>query len=81
MPTLHLLYLLSAGVGRTGTYIALDALFQIGKRTGKVNVAEFVTKMRQNRVSMIQTYVSCRLLNSIITSKKGQKLVVLYHIL
>ncbi|XP_065926867.1 receptor-type tyrosine-protein phosphatase alpha isoform X2 [Magallana gigas] len=46
----------SAGVGRTGTYIALDALFQIGKKTGKVNVAEFVAKMRQNRVSMVQTY-------------------------
>uniref|UniRef100_A0A8W8MNB7 protein-tyrosine-phosphatase n=1 Tax=Magallana gigas TaxID=29159 RepID=A0A8W8MNB7_MAGGI len=46
----------SAGVGRTGTYIALDALFQTGKNTGKVNVAEFVAKMRQNRVSMIQTY-------------------------
>lgn len=67
MPTPHLLYLLSAGIGRTGTYIALDALFQTGKSTGKVNVAEFVAKMRQNRVSMIQTYVSCRLLNSIIT--------------
>ncbi|XP_052695995.1 receptor-type tyrosine-protein phosphatase epsilon-like [Crassostrea angulata] len=46
----------SAGVGRTGTYIALDALFQIGKKTGKVNVAEFVAKMRQNRVLMVQTY-------------------------
>nr|XP_034318918.1 receptor-type tyrosine-protein phosphatase alpha isoform X1 [Crassostrea gigas] len=46
----------SAGIGRTGTYIALDALFQTGKSTGKVNVAEFVAKMRQNRVSMIQTY-------------------------
>lgn len=67
MPTFHLLYLLSAGVGRTGTYIALDALFQTGKKTGKVNVAEFVAKMRQNRISMVQTYVSCRLINSIIT--------------
>nr|XP_034319395.1 uncharacterized protein LOC105348579 isoform X7 [Crassostrea gigas] len=46
----------SAGVGRTGTYIALDALFQMGKRKGIVNVAEFVAKMRQNRVSMVQTY-------------------------
>ncbi|XP_065926591.1 uncharacterized protein [Magallana gigas] len=46
----------SAGVGRTGTYIALDALFQMGKGKGIVNVAEFVAKMRQNRVSMVQTY-------------------------
>ncbi|XP_078328710.1 uncharacterized protein LOC111114478 isoform X1 [Crassostrea virginica] len=46
----------SAGVGRTGTYIALDALFQEGKKTGKVNVAEFVRKMRENRMTMVQTY-------------------------
>lgn len=30
----------------------------MGKRKGIVNVAEFVAKMRQNRVSMVQTYVS-----------------------
>lgn len=54
----NILFLLSAGVGRTGTYIALDALFQMGKGKGIVNVAEFVAKMRQNRVSMVQTYVS-----------------------
>ena len=54
---LYLLALLSAGVGRTGTYIALDALYQEGKKTGKVNVAEFVRKMRENRMTMVQTYV------------------------
>nr|XP_022309640.1 receptor-type tyrosine-protein phosphatase epsilon-like isoform X5 [Crassostrea virginica] len=46
----------SAGVGRTGVFIALDALYQEGKKTGKVNVAEFVNRMRHNRVSMVQTY-------------------------
>ena len=47
----------SAGVGRTGTYIALDALYREGRNTGAVNVVEFVKKMRNNRVSMVQTYV------------------------
>lgn len=47
----------SAGVGRTGTYIALDALYHIGKQTGKVNVAEFVKKMREDRMTMVQTNV------------------------
>ena len=47
----------SAGVGRTGVFIALDAMYQEGKKTGKVNVAEFVNRMRHNRVSMVQTYV------------------------
>ncbi|XP_061195019.1 receptor-type tyrosine-protein phosphatase kappa-like [Saccostrea echinata] len=46
----------SAGIGRTGTYIAIDVLNQIGKRTGKVNVAEYVKKMRENRMNMVQTY-------------------------
>ncbi|XP_078328737.1 receptor-type tyrosine-protein phosphatase epsilon-like isoform X3 [Crassostrea virginica] len=46
----------SAGVGRTGVFIALDAMYQEGKKTGKVNVAEFVNRMRHNRVSMVQTY-------------------------
>ena len=51
--TLH-----SAGVGRTGTYIALDALYWEGKLKGTVNVSRFVKGMRNNRVSMVQTYVS-----------------------
>eukprot|EP00105_Crassostrea_gigas_P036341 XP_019920489.1 PREDICTED: receptor-type tyrosine-protein phosphatase T [Crassostrea gigas] len=45
----------SAGVGRTGTYIALDAQYHIGKQTGKVNVADFVKKMRGDRMTMVQT--------------------------
>ncbi|XP_061165616.1 receptor-type tyrosine-protein phosphatase T-like [Saccostrea echinata] len=46
----------SAGIGRTGTYIAIDVLNQIGRNTGKVNVAEYVKKMRENRMNMVQTY-------------------------
>ncbi|XP_065923437.1 receptor-type tyrosine-protein phosphatase epsilon [Magallana gigas] len=46
----------SAGIGRTGTYIALDSLYHAGKRSGRVNVAEYVKTMRANRMNMIQTY-------------------------
>ncbi|XP_062597463.1 receptor-type tyrosine-protein phosphatase epsilon-like isoform X1 [Saccostrea cucullata] len=46
----------SAGLGRTGTYIALDTLEKIGRKTGKVNVAEYVKKMRESRMNMVQTY-------------------------
>ncbi|XP_078328331.1 uncharacterized protein LOC111112065 isoform X4 [Crassostrea virginica] len=46
----------SAGIGRTGTYIALDALYKRGKVSGKVNVAEYVKVMRSNRMNMVQTY-------------------------
>nr|XP_034322075.1 receptor-type tyrosine-protein phosphatase epsilon-like isoform X2 [Crassostrea gigas] len=46
----------SAGIGRTGTYIAIDVLFEAGKIENKINIAEFVMKMRRNRMNMVQTY-------------------------
>lgn len=49
---------LSAGVGRTGTYIGLDALWKEGFKTGSVDILSFARKMRKNRTKMIQTLVS-----------------------
>ncbi|XP_061170989.1 receptor-type tyrosine-protein phosphatase T-like [Saccostrea echinata] len=46
----------SAGIGRTGTYIAIDALYKAGKTNRKINIAEYVKKMRENRMNMVQTY-------------------------
>uniref|UniRef100_A0A8W8MP08 Uncharacterized protein n=1 Tax=Magallana gigas TaxID=29159 RepID=A0A8W8MP08_MAGGI len=46
----------SAGIGRTGTYIAIDVLYEAGKIDKKINIAEYVKKMRQNRMNMVQTY-------------------------
>ncbi|XP_052761981.1 tyrosine-protein phosphatase non-receptor type 7-like [Mya arenaria] len=45
----------SAGVGRTGTYIALDILTNQGETEGAINIPGCVLNMRQNRPSMIQT--------------------------
>lgn len=45
----------SAGVGRTGTYIGLDALWKEGFKTGSVDILSFARKMRKNRTKMIQT--------------------------
>lgn len=47
----------SAGIGRTGTYIAIDVLSETGKMHNKINIAEYVKKMRRNRMNMVQTYV------------------------
>ncbi|XP_062613537.1 receptor-type tyrosine-protein phosphatase T-like, partial [Saccostrea cucullata] len=44
----------SAGIGRTGTFIALDVLSRYGKDKGKVNVIEYVKAMRKDRMTMIQ---------------------------
>lgn len=50
-------FFFSAGVGRTGTFIALDALYHYGKRGGNIDIPAFVNKMRQARMNMIQTLV------------------------
>ncbi|NXS50598.1 PTPRU phosphatase, partial [Balaeniceps rex] len=46
---------LSAGIGRTGTFIALDFLLKMGKAEGKVDVFHCVQRLREQRVSMVQT--------------------------
>ncbi|XP_053395786.1 receptor-type tyrosine-protein phosphatase T-like [Mercenaria mercenaria] len=45
----------SAGVGRTGTFIALDYLTEQGKAMGFVDVVGTLTSMRRQRVSLVQT--------------------------
>ena len=48
----------SAGVGRTGTLIAIDSELQRIKQENAVNVIERVRKMRFQRNHMVQTSVS-----------------------
>ncbi|XP_078317014.1 receptor-type tyrosine-protein phosphatase epsilon-like [Crassostrea virginica] len=50
----HIIVHCSAGVGRTGTFIALDALYKEGERTGDVDVPKYVETMRNSRMNMIQ---------------------------
>ncbi|XP_033095859.1 receptor-type tyrosine-protein phosphatase kappa-like [Anneissia japonica] len=45
----------SAGAGRTGTVITIDAMLDMAERTETVNVFNFVRNMRENRVQMVQT--------------------------
>ncbi|KFU90242.1 Receptor-type tyrosine-protein phosphatase kappa, partial [Chaetura pelagica] len=45
----------SAGIGRTGTFIALDFLLKMGKAEGKVDVFQCVQRLREQRVCMVQT--------------------------
>ncbi|WAR16635.1 PTPRM-like protein [Mya arenaria] len=45
----------SAGVGRTGTYIALDMLTKEGESEGAIHIPGCVINMRQDRAYMIQT--------------------------
>ncbi|XP_052763147.1 receptor-type tyrosine-protein phosphatase mu-like [Mya arenaria] len=45
----------SAGVGRTGTYIALDILTKEGESEGSIHIPGCVINMRLDRANMIQT--------------------------
>ena len=63
----------SAGVGRTGTFITLDAMLEKIYSEDSVNVYEFVKEMRQRRVSMIQTPVS-RFLDIMYKEAQGRDL-------
>ena len=48
----------SAGVGRTGTYIAMDILLDEMEETGEVDIFNCTKKMRSRRPNMIQTMVT-----------------------
>ncbi|XP_078330778.1 receptor-type tyrosine-protein phosphatase epsilon-like [Crassostrea virginica] len=53
-PANKLLVHCSAGIGRTGTFIALDALYRQGQKTGRINIVEYLHTMREDRMNMIQ---------------------------
>jgi len=47
----------SAGVGRSGTLIALDLLLKMAKTQGNVDVPKCVDGLRRQRMWMVQTLV------------------------
>ncbi|XP_078330011.1 receptor-type tyrosine-protein phosphatase alpha-like [Crassostrea virginica] len=56
----------SAGVGRTGTFIALDALYRQGMKEGKINIVEYVNTMREDRMNMVQNANQYRFLYHVL---------------
>ena len=48
----------SAGVGRTGTYIAIDAMLEGAKKKNTVFIQNYVQVMRKHRPYMVQNDVS-----------------------
>ncbi|XP_072041031.1 receptor-type tyrosine-protein phosphatase T-like [Amphiura filiformis] len=47
----------SAGVGRTGTYIVIEAMLEMAKEEKKVDVHAMVSQLRKDRIQMVQTEV------------------------
>ncbi|XP_015272433.1 PREDICTED: receptor-type tyrosine-protein phosphatase C [Gekko japonicus] len=50
----RLYHLVSAGVGRTGTYIGIDAMLEGLETEGRVDVYGYVVKLRRQRCLMVQ---------------------------
>ena len=48
----------SAGVGRTGTFMAIDMGLQQAEKEGGIDIISIINKMRQQRMKMVQTAVS-----------------------
>uniref|UniRef100_K1R9H5 protein-tyrosine-phosphatase n=1 Tax=Magallana gigas TaxID=29159 RepID=K1R9H5_MAGGI len=57
----------SAGVGRTGTFIAVDYLMQHVRTSDVIDIYSYVMKMRNNRPNMVQTEVLRLLLSQTAT--------------
>lgn len=58
----------SAGVGRTGTFIAVDYLMQHVRTSDVIDIYSYVMKMRNNRPNMVQTEVLRLLLSQTKTA-------------
>ena len=54
-------FISSAGVGRTGTYIAIDAMLEGAKEKKSVFIQNYVEVMRRCRPYMVQKEVSKQL--------------------
>lgn len=53
----------SAGVGRSGTFIALDSMMQrMSENVGTLDIYDFVCRMRKKRALMVQTEVNLTLI-------------------
>ena len=48
----------SAGVGRTGTFIAVDIALEQAIKEGVVDIAGIINRLREQRMKMVQTVVS-----------------------
>ena len=51
-------YFSSAGVGRTGTYIGIDAMLESAKKQNSLFIYNYVQVMRRQRPHMVQKDVS-----------------------
>ena len=54
-----IVFVCSAGVGRSGSYIAIDYTIEKIRQDKEIDLFNLVYEMRQSRPSMVQTEVLC----------------------
>ena len=64
----------SAGVGRTGTFIALDTLLDTMRSETSISVFEVVKDMMRRRVLLVQTQVRKKFIQMSFVAKHGDTL-------
>ena len=52
-----IVYGVSAGVGRTGTFMVIDYTFQKMKQEKKIDILNLITELRMQRPHMVQAEV------------------------
>ena len=57
--------LCSAGVGRTGTLIAIDIALAQASKERQVDIPKIIVDMRKQRMKMVQTVVSKSVIHSL----------------
>ena len=56
----------SAGVGRTGTFIVLDAMLQRMKQEDSLNIYDYLLEIRHQRLKLVQTEVQLMILYGLL---------------
>ncbi|XP_055884636.1 uncharacterized protein LOC106052861 [Biomphalaria glabrata] len=62
----HIVVHCSAGVGRTGTFIAIHNLLRQAKETGRLDFFKIVSRLREDRVFMVQTATQFEFLHKVV---------------
>ena len=58
LENLNSIVICSAGVGRTGTLIAIDIALTQASKERQVDIPKIIVSMRKQRMKMVQTVVS-----------------------
>ena len=53
----QIVLIFSAGIGRTGAYIVIDAMLEQAKKLKTVDIFNYTQVLRENRPHMVQTDV------------------------